>query len=456
MELPEGYAGRRDRAFEDARRLVLEDREGFAAAGKQLAETYSRKFAKERVGTVSDERDGELLGRLWCAWRQVLAPEKYIWPQPADSNSQPADREHAARAIILAILLAGDPRANEVIDPSICEFGEQPWVGDDDNVLGRMCIDWRTEEWPHPGDPSPAMLDKLDYAVHVLGGGRSTDDPSMALYFALNGIQTSLANLPLVRRLADHRRESRELRRSLIEAAIEIASESKGVLGPQLIESLRITDARELREAVRRTIRDTQRVCSEASRAISEGGANPADNALNPGSQIWSTQLRVAIQELESQLGILQLAVDTPDIHVEDATSNLSDLRDQLRRRRDELAASLAATSQSQQATSGASDSGSSPPDRGRQPMSASTARLSAEAIVKREGWPRVGGKPSKRRLAEKVRCSPHTLNKAVNDSALLQRTYAQDRQRQSGGEGGDELARLVAEQKHDDRSRRV
>lgn len=450
MELPQGYAERRDRAFEDARRLILEDREGFAGPGRQLAETYSRTFAEERLGTVSDERDGELLARLWCAWRQVLTPERYMWPESLDSNLGPDEREHAARAVVLTILLAGDPRANEAIDPTVCEFGEQPWVGDDDLSLGRMCIDWRSEEWPHPGDPSPEMLDKLEKAVRVLGGVRPTDDPSISLYFALNGIQTNLVNLALIRRLADVRRESRELNRSLLEAALQ----SRSALGPQLIESLRITDPRDLREAVRRTIRDSQRSCAATNRAISDGGADPVDEALNPGSRIWSTQLRVAIQELESQLTILQLAVDAPEIEMEDAISGLSDLRDQLRRRRDELAASLAAAVQPQPANPGQSGPGVPSADCGKRGMSVAVARAKAEAIVRREGWPHYRKRPSKRRLAERVGCSSHTLSKAVEDSGYLRRSYRGDSQSSPGTEHAQEIARLLEEQKRDDQSR--
>ncbi|MDX9912005.1 MAG: hypothetical protein RBS39_09250 [Phycisphaerales bacterium] len=75
-------------------------------------------------------------------------------------------------------------------------------------------------------------------------------------------------------------------------------------------------------------------------------------------------------------------------------------------------------------------------------------ARLTAEAIVKREGFPHYRGKPSVNRLAEKVGCSPATMRKAIKESLRLQEAKAA-----GSTTTASELEQLIAEQDQDRQS---
>lgn len=89
--------------------------------------------------------------------------------------------------------------------------------------------------------------------------------------------------------------------------------------------------------------------------------------------------------------------------------------------------------------------------------MSVDQVVRKAKAILRRDGWPVHRGKPSKRRLADRVGCSPKTLDKALVESTALTKAFAACLQG-AGLEGGDdefspELQALIAEQAEDDRS---
>lgn len=89
-----------------------------------------------------------------------------------------------------------------------------------------------------------------------------------------------------------------------------------------------------------------------------------------------------------------------------------------------------------------------------KRPMKAEEARSKAEAIVNRDGWPVNRGKPSKRRLAEKIGCHPGTLDKAIKESAKLRRAYLRAGGHLGGAGANDEVSLLTAEQTLDAKSR--
>lgn len=89
--------------------------------------------------------------------------------------------------------------------------------------------------------------------------------------------------------------------------------------------------------------------------------------------------------------------------------------------------------------------------NRKRRSMPWEVARQTAEAIVKADGWP-----SSRERLRERVRCNIRTLTKAIENSPLLQQAERASKGDRGAAGGGDELARLTAEQAKDNRSRHV
>lgn len=86
-----------------------------------------------------------------------------------------------------------------------------------------------------------------------------------------------------------------------------------------------------------------------------------------------------------------------------------------------------------------------------RQPMPADTARAKAEAVVKQDGFPTSNGKPSMRKLAQKVGCHAKTLKKAIDDSHLLRASLSQAKAPRQ-----ETLEQLELEQQRDDQSRYV
>lgn len=68
--------------------------------------------------------------------------------------------------VILAILLAADPKANEAITPEVCEFGVLAWHSDTE--AGRGWVDWTEGDWDHHNDPPPSVLDRLEEAISFL------------------------------------------------------------------------------------------------------------------------------------------------------------------------------------------------------------------------------------------------------------------------------------------------
>lgn len=85
------------------------------------------------------------------------------------------------------------------------------------------------------------------------------------------------------------------------------------------------------------------------------------------------------------------------------------------------------------------------PPKRG---MPWEVARNKAEAIVKSNGFPRTKNKPSLRKLADLVGCSPGTVKNAVLDSKRLSDAYLE------ASPVDNPLAALIREQWADDKSR--
>ena len=159
------FARRRDTAFARARELVRRDPEGFAEAGRRLGEWFPAK----RDHGPEQEVEFLLSDRIERAARAASVDDHFFLP-PGRSfsfvrNEPGHDRALAARMTILALLLGGDPRANEVVTPDICELAVLPWDSEWGAEPGRHMVGWRTHDWPHNDEPSLGVLQRLEEAV---------------------------------------------------------------------------------------------------------------------------------------------------------------------------------------------------------------------------------------------------------------------------------------------------
>lgn len=89
-----------------------------------------------------------------------------------------------------------------------------------------------------------------------------------------------------------------------------------------------------------------------------------------------------------------------------------------------------------------------------RRPMKYEDATKIALAIARAEGWPCRYGRPTVRRMAMRVGCSPHTMSKAMKSSKELRHLY--EREMEPVRLRHSELEMLKIEQSRDDQSRFV
>jgi len=174
------FARRRDTAFARARELVERDPEGFAEAGRRLGEWFPAKWDH------GPEQDVEFLlsDRIERAARAASVDDHFLLPLGRSfsfvRNEAGHDRDLAARMTILALLLGGDPRANEVVTPDICDLAVLPWDSEWGAEPGRHMVGWRTHDWPHNDEPSLGVLQRLEEAVERLEEAKGKAEPNGA------------------------------------------------------------------------------------------------------------------------------------------------------------------------------------------------------------------------------------------------------------------------------------
>ncbi|MBO6740607.1 MAG: hypothetical protein JJ916_12180 [Phycisphaerales bacterium] len=79
------------------------------------------------------------------------------------------NRKHAARMVVLALVLSMDPEADKCIDAQMCPLAALPWdcgdlCGSSFDLPGRSCISWGTQSNSDVDSPSADVLDLLERA----------------------------------------------------------------------------------------------------------------------------------------------------------------------------------------------------------------------------------------------------------------------------------------------------
>lgn len=163
---------RREGLLRAARKVIECNREVFSKAGKRLGEIYSEEYLKQHDhdGKWDGESSDELVfPRLDCARLGVIHddyPLGYTDMRFEDPMPQ-AERKLAASMVVLALVLAIDPRANEHISKTMCPFAALPWEYGEDvpGILGREMICWRPTDQNTVDSPPGNVLDLLEQAT---------------------------------------------------------------------------------------------------------------------------------------------------------------------------------------------------------------------------------------------------------------------------------------------------
>ncbi|MBL4809926.1 MAG: hypothetical protein JKY43_07725 [Phycisphaerales bacterium] len=178
-----------DSLYRQSRALISREQELFSIAGKELAARFSDEHAKnpDNDENVKDlPRQGfssqKLLITRIC-FARTAAVNQDGSPESSSLNIGPTNRRHervlAARQVILAILLAADPDANEYITPDICELARSQFETTEQGVLGRSWVPWNWKDQDRhlcPGVichncPTPEALRVLESSLVLAGDG---------------------------------------------------------------------------------------------------------------------------------------------------------------------------------------------------------------------------------------------------------------------------------------------
>lgn len=174
---------RRDTLLRGCRLLISLEKAEFTLAGNRLGEMYSEEYAQSFESTSSAEGNQLLFIRLDLARRAAMYGDQRSGMTDLEIESKPDKNElkHAARMVILALVLAMDPNADEYIDVSMCPFAALPWEGGDleglpRDLLGRSWISWGKEDKSNCDNPSAEVLDLLERAEWSARTGEVWDE----------------------------------------------------------------------------------------------------------------------------------------------------------------------------------------------------------------------------------------------------------------------------------------
>jgi hypothetical protein len=195
------YAGRRDTLVAQAREMIRSDSHQFGLAGKMLERLFPPSYIEEWKTYPSESTPGMILrDQVDAARSAAISGDKRVGYTHMDfrSSAEHAERQEAARLVVLAIILAVDPHVSEVVSVEMCAFAAAPWSGgeiDDGTgwLEGRSNISWNETGWDRMGNASPRVLDLLEEAMGVVrtgtnaaggalipsGDGRPCDQPGL-------------------------------------------------------------------------------------------------------------------------------------------------------------------------------------------------------------------------------------------------------------------------------------
>lgn len=174
---------RRDTLLRGCRLLISLEKAEFTLAGYRLAEMYSDEYAQSFESTSSAEGNQLLFIRLDLARLAAIYGDLRPGMTDLDFVSKPdeSDRKHAARMVILALVLAMDPNADEYIEESMCPFVALPWEGGDldgspRDYLDRSSVNWGKDHQSNCDNPSAEVLDLLERAEWSARTGEVWDE----------------------------------------------------------------------------------------------------------------------------------------------------------------------------------------------------------------------------------------------------------------------------------------
>jgi len=163
---------RREGLLRATRKVIEDNREVFTKAGKRLGKIYSEKHLKQHDhdGKWDDNSSEELVfPRLDWARLGVVNDDyplgytdmRFEEPMPQ------AERKLAASMVVLTLVLAIDPDANEYISESMCPFAALPWYFGEEvpGLLGRGMIGWIPSDHNSVNSPPGEVLDLLERAT---------------------------------------------------------------------------------------------------------------------------------------------------------------------------------------------------------------------------------------------------------------------------------------------------
>ncbi len=163
---------RREGLLRATRKVIEANREVFTEAGKRLTEIFSENHLKQddHDGKWAEKSSEELIfPRLDRAKVAVVSDEypngysdmRFEEPMPHE------ERKLAASMVVLTLVLAIDPNANEYISKSMCPFAALPWQFGEEvpGLLGRGMICWENSEHNSVDSPPGEVLDLLERAT---------------------------------------------------------------------------------------------------------------------------------------------------------------------------------------------------------------------------------------------------------------------------------------------------
>lgn len=475
-----GYARRRDTLCKKVRELIKNDQKNFEIAGKTLEKLYPASYMEEWKTYPGGLTPAMILrDQLDAARRAAINGDQRPGYNQMDFRvtALPADRQDAARLVVLSILLAVDPLATSVVSVEVCAFAAVPWPGVESDVKatddvetwldGRDNYSWNEPGWSNGREPSPRVLDLLEEAMAVVltgtnaaggalipsGDGRPCDQPGLNPYD--------------------------ELHRALRDLVRHVSVFDGNAA--QWIETHQYDSGDKLQEKREWLLDYTRQWWETWGRAVERGRDGIAGVKRDELMGLNSATLK-GLAKLNSLFGepLMYLPHEMPGDHLllrplsvlgfrrEDGrflVSNYPRERagDAVRPMLEHIEALGLFLNETVDDQSGGEQVVEMKPvstlrgnggGRSGKPTKYEDATRSALAIVRKEGWPRWCGKPSVNRLAERVGCSPHTLRKAIENSKELR--HLKDREEITQPTEGAELATLMLDQERDARSDRL
>jgi len=466
------HAERRDTLFVQARGLINADKRQFGEAGRTLETLFSEEYLIDQVPHLESASAGvKLQYRLDIARRTVIRDDDWDAQSLMDFRraGDAAARQKAARLVVMAIILSADPDASRAISQEMCSFASVPWEGDfregsDTWLAGVDLISWLERGWDDGVNPSPRVLDLLEEAMGVVrtgtnaaggpliptGDGRPCDQPGLnphdELHRALRDLLRhvsvfgSNASQWLETHQYDFGQKLEEQRDWLLDYTRQwwVTWEPAVKRVRDAIPNVQRPEFKDMNAEMLRCLAKLNGFFGAPLMYMAH--EMPGDHLLvRPLSVLGfrreddrylvsnypRERVGEAVRPIQEQLEALALYLEEDEADLMQVTPEVVP----------ETKPVLSVQ----------------PPGK---PMSYEVATLKALAKARSDGWPRRNGKPSVRRMAKKVGCSPHTMKKAIENSKELRHLFERDEVALPTVDA--ELADLILAQKKDARSSRA